>query len=56
MKDDFDKAEREIRAASQRGAVEDIIHVSAEDGGHDLRVFNPFGANLKQERSEDDDQ
>ena len=41
--------ESDIREASKRGAVEDIIHVSSIDEGYDLRVANPFGSNLKQE-------
>lgn len=49
MKKDYDKSELEIRRASKEGAVEDIIHVSALDEGHDLRVSNPFGTNMKQE-------
>jgi hypothetical protein len=47
--EDVTSSESEIRRASKRGAVEDVIHVAAEDNGHDLRVSNRFGANLKQE-------
>jgi hypothetical protein len=47
-KDDFDQAENEIMRASLLGAKEDIIHKSTLDEGHDLRVANHFGANLKQ--------
>jgi hypothetical protein len=47
-KDDFDQAENEIMRASLLGAKEDIIHKSTLDEGHDLRVANHFGTNLKQ--------
>jgi hypothetical protein len=47
-KDDFDQAENEIMRASLLGAKEDIIHKSTLDEGHDLRVSNHFGTNLKQ--------
>lgn len=47
--EDLTSSVSEIRRASKRGAVEDIIHVASEDEGHDLRVSNPFGTNLKQE-------
>jgi hypothetical protein len=47
-KDDFDQVESEIIQASLLGAKEDIIHKSTSDEGHDLRVANHFGTNLKQ--------
>jgi hypothetical protein len=47
--EDLTSSESEIRRASKRGAIEDIIHVASADEGHDLRVSNPFGTNLKQE-------
>jgi hypothetical protein len=47
-KDNFDQAENEIMRASLFGAKEDIIHKSTLDEGHDLRVANHFGTNLKQ--------
>ncbi|SHS16783.1 Uncharacterised protein [Mycobacteroides abscessus subsp. abscessus] len=47
--EDVTSSESEIRRASKRGAVEDIIHVASDEDGHDLRVSNRFGANLKQE-------
>ncbi|WP_157077287.1 hypothetical protein [Robertmurraya korlensis] len=47
--EDMTSSESENRRASKRGAVEDIIHVASEDEGHDLRVSNRFGTNLKQE-------
>ncbi|WP_077211714.1 hypothetical protein [Bacillus dakarensis] len=48
-KKNLTNSESDIREASKRGAVEDIIHVSSIDEGYDLRAANPFGANLKQE-------
>jgi hypothetical protein len=50
--EDMTSSESEIRRASKRGAVEDIIHVASADEGHDLRVSNRFGINLKQEVDE----
>jgi len=47
--EDRTNSDSEIRRASKRGAVEDIIHVGSDDEGHDLRVSNRFGTNLKQE-------
>mgnify|MGYP001238896484 CR=1 FL=1 len=49
-------SESDIRKASKRGAVEDIIHVSSIDEGYDLRVANPFGMNLKQELDFNEDE
>lgn len=47
--EDMTSSDSEIRRASKRGAVEDIIHVGSADEGHDLRVTNRFGTNLKQD-------
>jgi len=48
-KENLANSESDIREASKRGAVEDIIHVSLIDEGYDLRVSKPYGENLKQE-------
>ncbi|MDZ5472986.1 hypothetical protein SM124_14810 [Bacillus sp. 31A1R] len=48
-KEDVQSSESEIRRASKRGAVEDIIHVGSRDEGYDLKVNNNFGAGIKQE-------
>jgi hypothetical protein len=42
-------------SASLLGAKEDIIHKSTLDEGQDLRVFNHFGANKKQEGNNESD-
>lgn len=48
-KEELESSESHIRRASKRGAIEDIIHVGSQDEGHDLRVSNRFGTNLKQD-------
>ncbi|MFC4323483.1 hypothetical protein [Litchfieldia salsa] len=42
----------EVKAASKRGAKEDILHVSLFDEGYDLRYGN--NNNLKQKIDEND--
>lgn len=51
-KDTFDQYMDQIESSSRTGANEDIIHVSAESEGYDLRVSNPFGSGKKQEIAE----
>ncbi|MDQ0246086.1 hypothetical protein J2S09_003673 [Bacillus fengqiuensis] len=51
-KDAFDHYADQIVNSSKKGANEDIIHVSAESEGYDLRVSNPFGSGKKQETAE----
>jgi len=51
-KDTFDQYTDQIENSSQKGANEDIIHISAESEGYDLRVSNLFGSGKKQEAAE----
>jgi hypothetical protein len=39
----FAEQEREIKQASKKGAIEDIIHVSKNDDGYDLRDAAEIG-------------
>lgn len=51
-KSTFDQFTDQIERSSTTGANEDIIHISAESEGYDLRVSNLFGSGKKQEAAE----